>query len=515
MDKSNLLIVCQNGKYALCDTDGLLLTNFEYDRFGDGLSYYIVAEKNGKQGLLNTKGILIVPCIYDRVKYNTFHNQRMRVQRNGKYGFVDENGEEIIPCIYDYAHDFCDNIDVTSVRSDNLSALINKNGMLITPFKYKECDGFIDGIPLAVTEIDNVFGCIDTKGSEAVPFVYSNMRQFSKGYSCVCINDKWGCIDRKGRIVIPCLYDESFYFRDEGIAVVIKNGEGVVINKNNHVFRDIKGFYKNWEDDYNNYLTYFSEGYGKVFNGKKYGFVNLEGDLVISYAYDAVGAFVNNFAKAQRDGYWGFIDTKGQPITNFKYIEVDDFKYDHAVVKEQRYNEKGEYSLEGVIDKNGKEIIPCLFSSVYLQPHHIVVENKGKYGAFDYSGKQIAQCVYDKLLYPLDDNSIFIKAKYDNKLGLIDATGEIILPYEFEEIFSGGHESFLVRKDSKWGVVDLNNNTMIPIKYNFINFVNSNRYIAEDQNGCYLINRDNQRVTDYQIRGVIDIDKEYLYCKKM
>ena len=501
-NNKKLLVITKNGKLALCKIDGSLLTDFEYDRFDNGLSSYIIATKNKKQGLLNSEGEIVVPCLYEDLRYALFHNQRMSVKRNGKYGFVDEKGEEVIPCVYDYAFNFCDNIDVTVVESDHLGAIINKEGMLITPFKYKNCGGFKDGIPLAIAEIDGVMGCIDTRGKEAIPFVYSDMTQWSKGFINVCINGKWGCIDKKGRIVIPCIYDKSFYFRDEGVAEVIKDNKVLVINKSNHVFRNIVGFYKNWEDNYNNYLTYFQEGFGKVCEEGKYGFANLDGEIVIPYLYDSAGAFSDGLAKAKKADSWGYIDMIGRQISDFKYFDAGDFKYGHAVVAIQKYNEKGEYLLKGVINKNGEEVLSCQYSDIILFPNYIVVKSQNKYGAFNYSGIQIAQCIYDNYLLPFNN---YIEVSYNRKKGLIDFTGGYVLPYEYEEIRDESEGLFIVKKDGKYGVVDLENNMIIPFMYANIMFVSHNLFrVSIDKDNFSLVNENNEKTSDYTYKGYID-----------
>ena len=501
-NNKKLLVVSKNGKLALSKIDGSLLTDFEYDNFNGSLSSYIIATKNKKLGLLNSEGEIVVPCLYEDLR-TVFSNQRMSVKRNGKYGFVDENGEEVIPCVYDYVYDFCDIIDVTVVISDHLGAIINKEGMLITPFKYKNCHGFQYGIPLAIAEIDGLMGCIDTRGKKAIPFVYSEMNQYSKGFINVCINGKWGCLDNKGRIVIPCIYDKCFSFRNEGVAEVKKDNKILVINKVNHVFRNIVGFYKDWECQYNHYLTYFQEGLGKVCEGGKYGFVNLEGEIVIPYKYENVGEFNNGLAKAKKADSWGFIDIIGQPISDFIYYDAKDFKYGHAIVAIQKYNEKGEYLLKGVINNNGKEVIPCQYSDIILYPNYIIVKSQNKYGAFNYSGLQIAQCVYENFIHSLSDNYLIVS--YNKKNGLIDLKGGIILPYEYEEIRSESSGLFIVKKDGKYGVVDIENNMIIPFIYASIMFVMPNLFrVSKNKEDYFLVNNNNVNAIEYSFRGYIE-----------
>lgn len=80
-------------------------------------------------------------------------------------------------------------------------------------------------------------------------------------------------------------------------------------------------------------------------NGKKWGYVNESGTLVIPYAYAAAEPFVDGKAKIQKGKKWGYIDENGNPLIAAAYDEIGDFNNDLALVK------KG--SKYGYIRSNG------------------------------------------------------------------------------------------------------------------------------------------------------------------
>ena len=56
--------------------------------------------------------------------------------------------------------------------------------------------------------------------------------------------------------------------------------------------------------------------------------------------------------------------------------------------------------MGGVIDKSGKEVIPCKYAAIgYFYEGLAEVELDGKYGFIDKSGKEVIPCKYDKIRY--------------------------------------------------------------------------------------------------------------------
>ncbi|MCM1310250.1 MAG: WG repeat-containing protein [Bacteroides sp.] len=68
-------------------------------------------------------------------------------------------------------------------------------------------------------------------------------------------------------------------------------------------------------------------------NGKKWGYVNESGTVVIPYTYAAAEPFVNGMAKVQKGKKWGYIDENGNPKIAAAYDEIGDFNNDIALVK--------------------------------------------------------------------------------------------------------------------------------------------------------------------------------------
>ena len=77
----------------------------------------------------------------------------------------------------------------------------------------------------------------------------------------------------------------------------------------------------------------YSEGLKAVEQDGMWGFVNLDGELVIPYKYHYVRSFHNGLAMVKLSGKWGYIDWLGNELIPIEFDEVTSFRDSHAFVK--------------------------------------------------------------------------------------------------------------------------------------------------------------------------------------
>ena len=133
--------------------------------------------------------------------------------------------------------------------------------------------------------------------------------------------------------------------------------------------------------------------------------------------------------------------------------------------------------LYGVIDENGKEIVPCKYYYVVCQDDFIIVRvqdlhnREGLCGLLDKTGNLIIPTVYD---YIGKFNDGLAAVANDKGLwGYINQKGEEVIPCQYRSAneFS---EGLAVVKDTKnrFGVIDQNNNVVIDFSSKYIDFGN-------------------------------------------
>ncbi|WP_319562707.1 WG repeat-containing protein [Marispirochaeta sp.] len=173
--------------------------------------------------------------------------------------------------------------------------------------------------------------------------------------------------------------------------------------------------------------TDFVDGIAVVKDEKGYHVINEKGEIVFSTEADYVEKPNNGMILFKMDGVYGFYDYSGK-VKLEGYLHAKSFSEDYAIV---RTTQKAYY-----INKNGEDVFPDLAIS----------------GGGNFSN---GYAVY------------WVKTNEGIQKGLINNSGEIILPPKFTILgeFSDGlcEASF----NDKVGYIDLSGRFIIPPKYNY------------------------------------------------
>lgn len=132
----------------------------------------------------------------------------------------------------------------------------------------------------------------------------------------------------------------------------------------------------------------------------------------------------------------------------------------------------------------------------------------------------------------------------DNIFGLINSSGDVIIPFEYDSIVMSTVNAYSVSKNGKWGFITKSNQILIPIEYDltsdfienvcavkkdgkwgFIDLLNS-IIIPFDYEGCTdfrcgiagvvkndkwgVINKKNELILDYQYEYLTPVDENFL-----
>ncbi|MBD5276219.1 MAG: hypothetical protein HDS30_00950 [Bacteroides sp.] len=144
------------------------------------------------------------------------------------------------------------------------------------------------------------------------------------------------------------------------------------------------------------------------------------------------------------DGKWGLYN-----IPHSEFV----IKPQYESVSPGRYDQNTMFAVKksgfmGVVDGNGRECIPCVYSKAYVCTESwIELEKKGKKGIWS-NGRMVFECKYDELWTDGE-----LPSKLNGKFGLVHGS-KVILPFEYDEIKyiePFGIKIHYMRKNGKWG----------------------------------------------------------------
>lgn len=251
----------------------------------------------------------------------------------------------------------------------------------------------------------------------------------------------------------------------------------------------------------------------------KYGAVNRQGEIVIPVEYDNPVEFVRGRAFVKKGEHWLIIDTDNKQIAKFDF--QDAFRFGTTGLAQVKQNDKwgfinteGEIIVEpkfdsitygvsypilneevvaivelrghlGVINKKGETIVPIEFDEIYNEDNIILAIKNDKMGIYDYSGRVILPVEYEPSIGFISDSGWtdrnWLPLVKDGKMGAIDTKGNIVVPVKFDDVEIISESSFKVSKEGKYGIYGVNN-LQVPLHYDFIG-ESSNHLVRVKLNG--------------------------------
>jgi hypothetical protein len=397
----NLPLPYRNGKlwgYANPETGQIIVTP-AFDSVGlfthdyDTLPVAWV-KKDGQYLLYNQAGERVydgaeaTPLFIEKISNDYYSIQR--------FAYGAKNQQEELNLIYQNNHDY-------GLRP---ILFLDKSGHLVgKPFYYS---AYIDygEYGCGKWEDPNEFN-VSQETSDYRDNMFGNTLQFVRK------DNKIGIFDlKKGKIVVEPIFNDIWQFERTAIGntwdeeIGYDNRKSFLIDLLNNSFSPIP--------DSINILTSPSKGLSLVQNKttKLYGFVDVFAKLVIPYQFQHANSFSSNgWTKVLKDSIWSIIDKTGTEIIklgkNAGYVKFAD-------------------------------------SSIWIQPSaDLLYRKKDAFG-----GDKMGNMGFD---YPpikvLFGENYFWVGKRHEKTGLLDLKGDILLPFEFDEIGNNRYSNFL-KQDS-------------------------------------------------------------------
>jgi outer membrane protein assembly factor BamD (BamD/ComL family) len=333
------------------------------------------------------------------------------------------------------------------------------NGNILIQTEFEEASLFEND--QAIVKQNGYRGVIDEFGKVIVPCNFDEIdRLENKNFYLVKLNEKYGLYNNEGQKLLNPEFSYAYINTEELLGFNHYNSDWDYFSKPEYVFKIINKGITKYTSPYDE-LPYFNEGFAVVSKGNDYEKTAL--------------------------GMYSIIDTSFREIIPFKYNYIEQLYEDHKLFlfnvngAVNYYPENGMYPMNGkwgIVNHQGKVLIPPVFDelrSITLEgsdgPEIYFIANRGKSLNMDYN-----------------------MTSEPGNYGLIDKSGNEIIPFEFQEMYQGGKNQLIVNKGGeiafdwsseyvsggKWGVIDLTNRTKVPIIYDQIKVLGRNYVVLKD-----------------------------------
>lgn len=542
-------LFCQNKGYTThseytTDSTGkpILQTGLKYQRISNNSSW----------GFKDTNGNIIIPL----GKYsflNPIDEQGMILaKKDGKEGFIDINGNVLIPFIYDDVGVFSECVGLAPAAKNKKQGFINRKGEIIIPFEYDYTSyvRYFYEPGIAVLLKNGKYGVINAENKIIIPFIYAKI-DFERGNEVIIAwqQEKWACFSTTGTQLSDFNNYEivektplGFLPKDSKnlpILVTTKENERYLANiKNSIEYRNARKKQRNFMiaeggakyaylDKNQNFIIPFGVyDYADVFglgrkaivaNKGKYGIIDEYGELVLPLEYDFVEqpSIYSNYASI-------FLATKQNAVTIFdeklnvipttgivSYLDNDG-----SIFVTNQENKKG------LVNYKGKQTIPFLYDTLYQEwsvprVSGYIAKKDGFYGFISRDNKIIQPFKYS-YIYVLDENAVYVDQ--NDKVGIYDKTGKILIPFEYDAIYNTYYEHsvyktlfptikkiYIVERDGKIGTIDDKNNVIIPITYDGLS-----GWVEYGPEAHFVKNNGKYGIISYKGEIIIPIEYDYV-----
>jgi len=270
--------------------------------------------------------------------------------------------------------------------------------------------------------------------------------------------------------------------------------------------------------------------YFALYSANKWGIINQEGKIVIQPTYQEMivvpdktkDIFICMYNINEETGEYKtkVVNSKNEEIyTQYEQIEtLENIDLNNNLWHEENVLKVKKDGKYGLIDLNGKQILPCEYENIktlegiensllitkegklglvnnkgtiVVEPNfktykegYITIDEKGRYGLISTTKKQLLENNYEEIEQVYLQNHYLIKES--GKLKLINSSGEILLEEGFDDIKSTTQRGIIFVKDNLYGEMSTTGEILIDAKYQYLKEVKDGIYIAK-QNEKYGI----------------------------
>ncbi len=234
-----------------------------------------------------------------------------RIVKDLKWGLVNDRLEPVLTPKWDFLGDLTEGFRL--IRSGTLSGFADHEGKQVIAPQFIQAENFSQGLS-AVKNDEGKWGYISTTGELVIPYQYDEANSFSDGLALIRTEGLYGYIDKENNAVIPPTYTEAYPFSENLACIKSEGGYGYIHTDGSLA---ITPQYELAFD--------FCEGVAVIKNGQ-YGLIDTSGKTLIVPSFDRLFPMSKNgLLKAEKGGKMAFVNTSGQPKTEFLYTDLGDF----------------------------------------------------------------------------------------------------------------------------------------------------------------------------------------------
>ena len=218
--------------------------------------------------------------------------------------------------------------------------------------------------------------------------------------------------------------------------------------------------------------------------------------------------YEENILKVQKDGKYGLIDLDGKEVLPCEYDSITTLKGVKNSIIINKNNQVG------LVNSNGKVVVPVGYTEIQaIQDNckngYIVKNAESKYGVINPDGTAVLECKYDNIKNIKDDKNYVVNENGTWKV--LAENGAIYLEGRVENAKDMNNGNVILNENGKFGITNLQIESRVPAEYDDLSFLFDDKYVAKKDGKFGIININNEILVDYKYSNIVyDGSTEYV-----
>lgn len=314
---------------------------------------------------------------------------------------------------------------------------------------------------LLCVKIGDKYGFINEEGDIMIePQFDDAFYYFSDRVCFATLDGKKGLIDKEGNFIVelPDTVDWIYSFRNNRAIIRFKNGNENIIDADGNLLFDNQYLDVKWDEDES--LYFYVKG-----QDSKWNIALPNGDFLVK-SLDSISGISQGLFTVNYNGKWGYLDKTGRLVIDTIYDEAKTFSVD-GLARVKKGNE------EFYIDKEGNNVIPVDKTRSRFDCNRAFVEIDGNLCLIDKNKNIICEIEADEVFGFNKEDSLATIIR-NGKALKIDTNGIKVLSTNYEEIGPFINGVAKTSKNNKYGVIRKDGKEIIPIEYDYLDFIEVN-----------------------------------------
>ena len=235
----------------------------------------------------------------------------------------------------------------------------------------------------------------------------------------------------------------------------------------------------------------------------KWGFINKNGEWIISSKYEEAYYFSEGLAAVKYYGNWGYIDRAGEWVIKPEFRNAKPFKEGLACV--MKYNSWGYINKKGSWHFEPKLKVVSSFSD-----GKAIIKNDDGFVFINREGDRILKQSFERAL-PFAEGLAFVI--YNGYKGYIERTGNWLIKHDYEEAYSFSEGLALIKDGKKYGFINQKGDIIIKAEFEDANYFKGGLAAVKKNDNWGYINQKGEFVIERRFDAAFPFSNNFAVVK--